>query len=287
LISYLPTSIRLMGCFALLACAAPLAGYAQSPADRQSMETERRRQEQQRYDREFENRTRDLRNLGDRRVASRASGLSSYSTPRLTEEQKQLLEPTAADRAAFASFLRQPDTGLVRLLPREKYDHTTAMPLRGGGAYYSFFKLSHEAGPWSDIRFQNGELHVGFNDMTLGLITKLGDLPLEDLSASHPAVEFLSNLAVPVKYAELGPQADKNGAGFKAGGLLYKTRVAAQLNTTYMLRSTVYNEADNIIAIRTLRAEPDGSIVLLWKSLSRLKVKKLKDVRRYDTQPIL
>jgi hypothetical protein len=251
------------------------------------MELERRRQEQLRYDREFENRARDLRNLGDRRVASRASGLHSYSTPKLTEAQRQLLEPTAADRAAFASFLRQPETGIVRLLPREKYDHTTAMPLRGGGAYYSFTRLSHQAGPWSDIRFQNGELHVGFNDMTLGLIATLGDLPLEDLTASHPAVEFLSSLPVPVRVADVGPQADKNAAGFKAGGQLYKSSVTAQLNTTYLLRSTLYHEADTVVALRTVRADADGSIVLLWKSLSRLKVKKLKDVRKPEREPIL
>jgi len=286
MISYLATRLRLAGCLAFLMCA-PLVGYSQSPQDRQSMEVERRRQEQLRYDREFENRARDLRNLGDRRVASRASGLPSYSTPKLTSEQRELLEPTAADRAAFASFLRQPDTGIVRLLPREKYDHTTAMPLRGGGAYYSFTRLSHEAGPWSDIRFQNGELHVGFNDMTLGLIAALGDVPLEQLTASHPAVEFLSSLPVPVRYADVGPQADKNGAGFKAGGQLYKSSVAAQLNTTYLLRSTLYNGADTVVALRTVRAEADGSIILLWKSLSRLKVKKLKDVRKTEREPIL
>jgi hypothetical protein len=284
--SYLATRLRLTGCFALLACA-PLAGYAQGVADRQNMELERRRQEQLRYDREFENRTRDLRNLGDRRVINRTSGLPSYSTPNLTREQRQLLEPTAADRAAFASFLRQPNTGLVRLLPREKYDRTTAMPLRGGGAYYSFTRLSHEAGPWSDLRFQNGELYVGFNDMALGLIAHLGDVPLEALTVSHPAVEFLNSMAVPVKYADVGPQADRYAVGFEVGGQLYKSSVMAQLNTTYLLRSTIYNEADVVIALRAVRAEQDGSIILLWKSLSRLKVKKLKDVRKPERERVL
>lgn len=286
MISYLATCLRLAGCCALLACA-PLAGHSQSVAESQNREMERRRQEQQRYDREFENRTRALRNLADRRVASRASGLPSYSAPKLTSEQRELLEPTAADRAAFADFLRQPGAGIVRLLPREKYDHTTAMPLRGGGAYYSFSRLSHEAGPWSDIRFQNGELQVGFNDMTLGLMAKLGDLPLQELTASHPAVEFLNSMAVPVKYADVGPQADKNAAGFKAGGQFYRSSVTAQLNTTYVLRSTHYYEADTVVALRAVRSDTDGSIVFLWKSLSRLKVKKLRDVRKPEREPVL
>lgn len=286
MLTYLATSLRLLGCFGLLVCVW-LTGYSQSSQERENLELERRRQEQLRYDREFENRTRDLRNLGDRRTVSRASRTPSYGSPRLTEEQRQLLEPSSSDRAAFASFLRQPDAGIVRLLPREKYDHTTAMPLKGGGAFYSFSKLSQVAGPWSDIRYQNGELQAGFNDMTLGLIARLGDLPLDELGPTHPAVEFLSNLALPVKYADLADQADKNRSGFKAGGTLYKSSVAARPNTTYLLRSTIYNEADTVVAFRTIRTEPDGSIILLWKSLSRLKVKKLKDVPRREPEPIL
>src|SRR4028119_2450069 len=53
-----------------------------------------------------------------------------------------LLEPAAEDRAAYAQFLQQPDTGLIRLLPREKYDNKLAV--RGGGAFYSFSRLTHE-----------------------------------------------------------------------------------------------------------------------------------------------
>lgn len=51
-----------------------------------------------------------------------------------------LLEPAAEDRIAYAEFLQQPETGLIRLLPREKYDGKLA--LRGGGAYYSFARTT-------------------------------------------------------------------------------------------------------------------------------------------------
>lgn len=286
--SYLATALQLLGCLALLTCV-PMTGYSQGPQERENIELERRRREQQRHDWEFENRVRNLRNLGNQRAVSRGSGLSrnsTSSTPKLTEEQRRLLEPAPADLAAFASFLRQPNTGIVRLLPREIYDNTTAMPLRGGGAYYSFYKLSHESGPWSDIRFQNGKFQVGFNNTTLGLITMLGDLPLEKLDATHPAVEFLSNLALPVKYADVRFQAERNGAGFEAGGNLYKSALAAELNTTYILRSTIYNEADTIVAFRTVRTDPDGSLIVLWKSLSSLKAKKLKDAPRDYLEPV-
>src|SRR5215475_15684561 len=42
-----------------------------------------------------------------------------------------LLVVSAEDKEAFADFLKQPDTGLIRLLPREKYD--MKLSIRGGG----------------------------------------------------------------------------------------------------------------------------------------------------------
>lgn len=50
--------------------------------------------------------------------------------------ETELLAPSRADQEKFAEFLAQPDTGLVRLLPREKWDYK--LSIRGGGAYYYF-----------------------------------------------------------------------------------------------------------------------------------------------------
>src|SRR3981189_360704 len=58
--------------------------------------------------------------------------------------EKQFLAPSEVDRAAFAEFLHQSDTGLTRLLPREIYDKTVdkenrrALTIRGSCSYYSF-----------------------------------------------------------------------------------------------------------------------------------------------------
>src|SRR5712691_1621949 len=80
--------------------------------------------------------------------------------------EKKLLAPSEEDRAAYAEFLRQPDTGLIRLLPREVYDQfpnkAAKLTIRGGGAYYSFARLTHEYGYGSDIELASGHLSVGF-----------------------------------------------------------------------------------------------------------------------------
>ena len=226
---------------------------------------------------------RNLRNLGDMR-AVRGSGASvippDVSPSKLTDEQKALLKASPQDEAAFAAFLRQPDTGIIRLLPREKYDHTIEMPLRGGGAFYSFNKLSHQAGPWSDIKFQDGQLHAGVNDLTLGLMAVLGDVPLEKLDSNHPARTFIGQLALPANYADYQEQVARHRSGFKADERVYRSVHPAQLDTTYLLRSTIYNRADTVIAFRLVRKDSDGGVTLLWKILDKLQVKKLKDAPR-------
>src|SRR6266853_1661064 len=59
----------------------------------------------------------------------------------LKQKELELLSPSAEDRAQYAEFLLQRDTGLARLLPREKYREKRT--LREGGAYYSFTRLSN------------------------------------------------------------------------------------------------------------------------------------------------
>src|ERR1044072_6779989 len=44
-------------------------------------------------------------------------GKIEYFEKSLTPAQKKLLEPAPEDYQTFADFLRQPDTGLIRLMP--------------------------------------------------------------------------------------------------------------------------------------------------------------------------
>ena len=273
--------LTLLGCLTLLGWA-QIIGYAQKIESKENRDWEQQQRERQRADRESENRARALRELGD---VSRTSTPREYphdpyvvDPTKLTDEQKGILAPSAEDEAAFPSFLGQPNRGLVRLLPREKYDRTITMPLRGGGAFYSFARLSHEASPWSDIKLQDGYMHAGVNDLTIGLMTVLPDVSLENVSLESPAVKFIMQLPLAAKYPEHKGQVDKYRSGFEADGKIYKSALPALLDHTYILRSTIYDRVDSVIALRVIRIDSDGSITLLWKLLSRVQVKKLKDI---------
>lgn len=101
--------------------------------------------------------------------------------------KKGLLAPSIDDRMAWAGFLRPRNTGLVRLLPGEVYDdrdyHTrNPAKISGGGAYYSFAKLTHVYGYGSDIELARHNLSVGFAGADYGLLVDLGNVPIETIS---------------------------------------------------------------------------------------------------------
>ena len=64
--------------------------------------------------------------------------------------ETKFLAPSEEDVATYGEFLQQADTGLARLLPRETYDNKS-LTTRGGGAYYSFTRRTHEYGLGTQI----------------------------------------------------------------------------------------------------------------------------------------
>jgi hypothetical protein len=86
--------------------------------------------------------------------------------------EQKVLAVADSDREEFASFLSQAQTGIIRLLPRETYEGNAkrALALRGGGAYYSFVRKTHEYGFGSDIELAQEQLSAGFAGADYGLL---------------------------------------------------------------------------------------------------------------------
>jgi len=232
-----------------------------------------------------------------------------FFNKKLTEAQKQLLSASAEDQAAHREFLRQAHTGLIRLLPRGKYEFTTTvaanldpdrvLPIRGGGAFYSFAEKQHPFGPWSEITLQEGRLIVGFLHQSLGVMARLGDLRLESLTMQTPGIDYLAQLVPPTEATAARDQSLRNFRGFNAGNCIYNANLPAIVNQTYVLRSTIYKKEgrmvvppgggavyvphpyeysgiDELIVFRILRASEDGSITILWKRLQKFSPPKIK-----------
>src|SRR5947209_4383944 len=87
--------------------------------------------------------------------------------------EKTFLTPSEEDSATYAEFLQQPDTGLARLLPRETYDNKNSLTTRGGGAYYSFTRRTHEYGSSTQIGLEQDTLQVSFAGADYGMLARL------------------------------------------------------------------------------------------------------------------
>jgi hypothetical protein len=215
--------------------------------------------------------------------ASRDDILKDIAAKRaqLQQLEDQFLAPSEEDRAACKELLSQPDTGLIRLLPRDIYEsevykkNRKTLTIRGGGAYYSFARLTHEYGYGSDLSLDSGYLSVGFAGADYGLLTELGDVSLNELTSDHPSARSLADYAAAKNEPDARAEHRQVQAGRIMDGITYKTRVPVKIGTTFLLRSINYDDTDVLVAFRTMRKDTDGSLIIAWKLLKRFPKPKL------------
>lgn len=193
----------------------------------------------------------------------------------LVRVEKEFLSPSEADRAAHVELLSQPNTGLIRLLPRELFDSDTyrknkkTISLRGGGAYYSFTRLTHEYGWGSDISLDSNYLSVGFAGFDYGMLLKLGDVPLENVTLESATVHTLANYSPPLMESDVRLEQGRFSAGTKIDDAVYKSRVPLEIGATLLLRAISHERSDVLVALRTVRKDTDGSVIIAWKLLKK------------------
>src|SRR6266436_6036309 len=192
--------------------------------------------------------------------ASRDDVLKAIAAKRaeLQQLEDQFLSPAEQDRNAYKELLSQPDTGLIRLLPREVYEseaykkNQKTLTIRGGGAYYSFAKLTHEYGYGSDLELESGSLSVGFAGADYGMMINLGDVSLDEISTDYPRAFSLLNYAAAKDESQARVERRQIQAGRLLDGDTYKTRVPVTIGTTFLLRSINYDYTDVLVAFRTV-----------------------------------
>lgn len=214
-------------------------------------------------------------NISAQQAKTREQLLDDIAAKRvqLSALEDQFLDVSDADRTAYTDLLALPDTGLIRLLPRDIFDseaykkNKRTITIRGGGAYYSFVKKTHEYGYGSDIELDHDNLLVGFAGYDYGMILKLNDVPLKDLTAQHVEAATLINYQVPTNDPEIRHEQMRFGKGTVIDGFALSRRVIAEVGATYLLRSIDYDTSDVLVAIKVVRKDTDGSLIIAWKLL--------------------
>lgn len=197
-----------------------------------------------------------------------------HSEDILSAKQKKRLEPSDQDRQSYAAILRQPHTGIFKLLTAagsgtvNVNDHSSVpLPLIGGGTYYSFTKRKHDLNDWAEIRWREGEIEAGFANLTMGFVTLLGDVPLEALNLNSPGVSNLAVFTPAADYDEANQQYRRSVYGFALDGFIYKSAQPVMVQQSYVLRSIRFGAADQVVVFRIVRQQLDGALTIVWKRL--------------------
>lgn len=184
----------------------------------------------------------------------------------LKDMETKFMAPAPEDLAANAEFLKQPNTGIVRLLPRETFDNNS-LTTRGGGAYYSFTRQTHEYGWGTQIGLERDSLKGSFAGADCGILARLGDVPLDTINAESAAVKFLGSYQAVSEETDARSEYQRFSAGVRVENVLYKTYQPAIVNHTYVLRGIHYSDSDVLVAFRIVRKDMDDSVIVLWKVL--------------------
>jgi hypothetical protein len=260
----------------LLVCACPLAAYGQGrsapvttmgdpgPKDQPN------RSSQERIDNL--NRARERA----RNSQPRDGGMVHRTEYRMSAADKKFLAPSLEDRNAYANFLRQPDTGILRLVPLAEGRVVNINDLdkkkppvlyNGAASCYSFSKARYNCDHWAEISLKDGMFRSGFADESLGLLVNLGDVPVESVTLQNAGLRQLAALAAPGDYDSAVNQHKQNIAGFKISSYAFRASMPAEINSTYALRSISYRRADVLVLFRAVRQDADGVVTLVWKRL--------------------
>lgn len=224
--------------------------------------------------------------------------------------EMKILSPAPEHLARYAFFLRQPETGIIKLnsdsscaenskvLAARENCLPYSMP--GAGTAYSFRAESHRIPRLADLILSKNMLKTD-GILQQGIMVNLGDIPLEEVTLQTRGLKYLVDFEPLSDVESLSKFERELSQGVKADGFVYGFGVYVKEQTTFALRSIAYkgkfmlsvngltyNEMDFdkrkdvLVAFRIIELERNGNITILWKLLARKdaptwKIKQTKD----------
>lgn len=225
-----------------------------------------------------------------------------------SKEELENIKPKAEDRERYAAFLRQPDTGLIRLMPdlgcagNTKVVVVTAECLKytmpGAGSSYSFRMNDYRTERLADLTFYNNTFQAT-GALLHGILTRIGDVSLEKVDLQTKGLKYLVDFKSVIDLEQARKVDRELINGIVKDGFVYRRGLNALENTTYVLRSIAYqgivpraidgftyNELDFdkrkdvMIAFRIVRVDSDKSVTIVWKQLSEKDSPKIKSKKK-------
>ena len=226
-----------------------------------------------------------------------------------TDKELKAVEPSRESLAKFAEFLRQPKTGLTKLIDDKgcadntrivvATDNCLKYTMPGAGSSFSFRTGSYRIARLADLIYTNKSFQAA-GVLLHGIFVNLGNVPLGEVTLETRGMKYLVNF-VPEPDYEKGKAIDLQlTQGVKQDGFLYRRGLYMVENTTFALRSIAYggkyfravgnltyNEfnydkrKDVIVVFRIVERNAEGSVTILWKILQE---KDSPEIKRQVTE---
>jgi hypothetical protein len=222
-----------------------------------------------------------------------------------TDKELKAVEPRRELFERYAEFLRQPNTGLTKLIDDQGCADSTRVvvatdaclqyTMPGGGSSFSFRTENYRIARLSDIMFTSNSFQAS-GVLLHGIFVNLGDAPLESVNLQTTGMKYLVEFQPEPDYNK-GRQIDRQlTSGIRRDGFLYRRGLYMVDGATFALRSiayggkyfravdrVTYNEFDYdkrrdvIVTFRVVEKDDAGNVTILWKVL---REKDSPDIKR-------
>jgi hypothetical protein len=212
-----------------------------------------------------------------------------------TGRELKAVEPRRELFDRYADFLRQPDTGLTKLIDDKGCAENTKIvvatdeclkyTMPGAGSSFSFRTQNYRLARLADLTFTNKSFQAS-GVLLHGIFVNLGNVPLEEITLQTRGLKYLVDFQPEPDY-ENGKKIDRLlTQGIRQDGFLYRRGLYIVENKTFALRSiayggkyfravreVTYNEFDYdkrrdvIVVFRIVEKDEAGNVTILWKLL--------------------
>ncbi len=221
-----------------------------------------------------------------------------------TEKELKAIAPRRELFEKHAEFLRQPNTGLTKLIDDKGCADNTRVvvatenclqyTMPGAGSSFSFRTENYRIARLADLTFTDKSFQAA-GVLLHGIFVNLGSMPLESVNLQTAGMKYLVEFQPEPDYNK-GKQLDQQlTRGVRRDGYLYRRGLYMVENATFALRSiayagkyfraiegVTYNEFDYdkrrdvIVTFRVVEKDAAGSVTILWKALQEKDSPKVK-----------
>ncbi len=222
---------------------------------------------------------------------------------KLTDEEEILLQPSTEDSSKYSDFLKDKDSGIIKLLNDKGCDGGTEtvvakpecekLTMPGAGSSYSFRAERYSIKRLSDLTFL-GENFDADGSVKHGILVNLGDMPLDKVTTKTKNLETLVDFKPITDYEDAAKMSGILNRGVDFDKFVVASSLKVKENNTYGLRSIAYKASvyqrvqdttydefdfderdDVLIVFRVVRLIPGESVTIVWKELKNKRAPKM------------